>query len=129
MVNTEIQVYERIQRETVDKTSLFGQKVVISTVVQVNLEIAKSKTDSALTRSIVRLCGENNLFVQSKESHKHGRSLTYQLFGSQSLKLRMLEDFNVLAEKFMKLGGRNDSLDVKTTASKIDFKNIRKILI
>ncbi|CAL9234625.1 unnamed protein product [Arabidopsis halleri] len=42
MVNTEIQVYEKIQRETVDRTSLFGQKVVISTDVQVNLEIAKS---------------------------------------------------------------------------------------
>ncbi|CAA7017269.1 unnamed protein product [Microthlaspi erraticum] len=101
------------------RTSLFGAKVIISTDVELNMEIAKTSHVPGVTKSIARLFGENNLFVQSKESHKHVRSLTSQLLGTHSLKSRMIQDIDILACTHMKEGARNGVLDVKETASKV----------
>ncbi|KAL0787010.1 hypothetical protein Bca101_003256 [Brassica carinata] len=85
---------------------------------ELNMEIAKTNRTIGVPKSITRLFGNNNLFVQSIESHKHVRSSTFQLLGPQGLKLRVIEDIDLLARKHMEEGARNGFLDVKEAASK-----------
>ncbi|KAG7620558.1 Cytochrome P450 superfamily [Arabidopsis suecica] len=87
--------------------------------MELNLEMAKANSVPGVTKSVIRLFGENNLFLQSKESHKHVRNLTFQLLGPQGLKSRMIEDVDLLARTYMEEGARNGYLDVKETSSKI----------
>ncbi|VYS62770.1 unnamed protein product [Arabidopsis thaliana] len=101
------------------RTSLFGDKAIISMDMELNLEMAKANSVPGVTKSVIRLFGENNLFLQSKESHKHVRNLTFQLLGPQGLKSRMIEDVDLLARTYMEEGARNGYLDVKETSSKI----------
>ncbi|VVB01076.1 unnamed protein product [Arabis nemorensis] len=108
------------------RTSLFGGKVIISMDNELNMEIAKTNYVPGLTKSITRLFGNNNLFLQNKEAHKHARNLTFQLLGSQGLKLRILEDIDHLARKYMEEGARNGYLDVKETASTILIECLSK---
>ncbi|XP_010511939.1 PREDICTED: cytochrome P450 708A2-like [Camelina sativa] len=109
------------------RTSLFGGKVIISTDNELNMEMAKTNRIPGITKSLARLFGEdNNLFLQSTESHKHARNLTLQLLGSQGLKLRILEDIDILARTYMSEEARNGTLDVKETASKIIIECLGK---
>ncbi|CAH2079064.1 unnamed protein product [Thlaspi arvense] len=101
------------------RTSLFGAKVIVSTDTGLNMEIAKTNHVPGMPKSLARLFGENNLFVQSKESHKHVRSMTTQFLGSQGLKMGILKDIDLLVRTHMKLGAKNSGLDVKETTSKI----------
>lgn len=99
---------------------------------ELNMEIAKTNRTIGVPKSITRLFGDNNLFVQSIESHKHVRSLTFQLLGPQGLKLRVIEDIDLLARKHMEEGARNGFLDVKEAASKVKKKkcqSYRSVLI
>ncbi|KAL0738235.1 hypothetical protein Bca4012_014445 [Brassica carinata] len=100
------------------RTSLFGNKVIISTDTELNIEIAKTIRVAGITKSIARLFGDNNLFLQSKESHKHVRNLSLQMLGLQSLKLRIKEDIDLLARVHIEEGARKGYLDVKETTSK-----------
>ncbi|WZY82971.1 hypothetical protein YC2023_029355 [Brassica napus] len=108
------------------RTSLFGSKVIISMDNELNMEIAKTNRTIGVPKSITRLFGDNNLFVQSIESHKHVRSLTFQLLGPQGLKLRVIEDIDLLARKHMEEGARNGFLNVKEAASKILIECLAK---
>lgn len=82
------------------------------------MEIAKTNNIPGMPKSLARLFGENNLFV-NKETHKHARSLTNQFLGSQGLKLRMIQDIDLLARTHMEEGARNGTLDIKQTSSKV----------
>lgn len=94
------------------------------------MEMAKTNRTPGITKSIARLFGEdNNLFLQSTESHKHVRNLTIQLLGSQSLKLRIMENIDLLARTHMEEGARNGSLDVKETTSKVKYVTLSLSLI
>ncbi|KAL1220607.1 Cytochrome [Cardamine amara subsp. amara] len=120
-------VKERVLRYgPVFRTSLFGGKAIISMDVELNVEIAKASHVPGITKSIARLFGKNNLFIQSKESHKHVRNLTFQLLGPQGLKLRMVQDVDHLARTYMEEGARNGFLDVKETSSKILIECLAK---
>lgn len=83
------------------------------------MEIAKTNHVPGITKSIARLFGENNMFLQSKESHRQVRNLMFQMLGSQSLKLRIMENIDLLVRTNMKEGARNGYLDVKETTSKV----------
>ncbi|CAG7881719.1 hypothetical protein BRARA_C02769 [Brassica rapa] len=115
-----------IRHGPVFRTSLFGSKVIISMDNELNMEIAKTNRTIGVPKSITRLFGDNNLFVQSIESHKHVRSLTFQLLGPQGLKLRVIEDIDLLARKHMEEGARNGFLNVKEAASKILIECLAK---
>ncbi|EOA18528.1 hypothetical protein CARUB_v10007083mg, partial [Capsella rubella] len=120
-------VKERILRYgPVFRTSLFGGKAIISMDIELNVEIAKANHVPGITKSILRLFGKNNLFIQSKESHRHVRNLTFQLLGPQGLKLRMVEDVDLLARTYMEEGAKNGFLDVKETSSKILIECLAK---
>ncbi|CAN8232005.1 unnamed protein product [Cochlearia groenlandica] len=109
------------------RTSLFGTKVIISTDIQLNMEIAKTNRVPGIPKSLARMFGENNLFVQSKESHKHVRNLTTQFLGSQGLKMRTMQaDIDLLARKYMETGAKSGCLDVKETTSKILIECLAK---
>ncbi|XP_010466591.1 PREDICTED: cytochrome P450 708A2-like [Camelina sativa] len=109
------------------RTSLFGGKVIISMDNELNLEMAKTNRIPGITKSLARLFPEdNNLFLQSTESHKHARNLTLQLLGSQGLKLRILADIDILIRTYMGEEARNGTLDVKETASKIIIECLAK---
>ncbi|CDY53775.1 BnaC03g73120D [Brassica napus] len=115
-----------IRHGLVFRTNLFGGKVIISMDNELNMEIAKTNRTIGVPKSITRLFGNNKLFVQSIESHKHVRSLTFQLLGPQGLKLRVIEDIDLLARKHMEEGARNGFLDVKEAASKILIECLAK---
>lgn len=83
------------------------------------MEVAKRNRVPGIPKSLARLFGENNLFVQSTESHKHARNLTTQLLSSQGLKSRLMQDIDLLARTHMAIGAKNGSLDIKETASKV----------
>ncbi|XP_024005628.1 cytochrome P450 708A2 isoform X2 [Eutrema salsugineum] len=120
-------VKERIPRHgPVFRTSLLGGKVIISMDNELNMEIAKTTRIPGVPKSITRLFGDNNLFVQSIESHKHVRSLTFQLLGSQGLKLRIMRDIDLLTRQYMEEGARKGFLDVKETLSKILIECLAK---
>ena len=91
------------------------------------MEIAKTNHAPGLTKSIAQLFGENNLFFQSKESHKHVRNLTFQLLGSQGLKLSVMQDIDLLTRTHMEEGARDGSLDVKETTSKVKYVTLSKL--
>ncbi|CAN7080949.1 unnamed protein product [Brassica oleracea var. botrytis] len=108
------------------RTSLFGARVIISTDIGLNMEIAKTNHAPGAPKSLARFFGENNLFVKSKESHKHVRNLTSQFLGSQGLRLRMIQDIDSLARTHMELGAKNGGLDIKETSSKILIECLAK---
>ncbi|AEE83593.1 unnamed protein product [Arabidopsis thaliana] len=119
-------VKEKLLRHgPVFRTSLFGGKVIISTDIGLNMEIAKTNHIPGMPKSLERLFGATNLFV-NKDTHKHARSLTNQFLGSQALKLRMIQDIDFLARTHMKEGARKGCLDVKETASKIVIECLSK---
>ncbi|KAL0693588.1 hypothetical protein Bca4012_060768 [Brassica carinata] len=107
-----------IRHGPVFRTSLFGGKVIISMDNELNMEMAKTNRTIGVPKSITRLFGNNNLFVQSIDSHKHVRSLTFQLLGPQGLRLRLIEDIDLLTRTHMKEGAMKGFLDVKETSSK-----------
>ncbi|CAN8275089.1 unnamed protein product [Cochlearia groenlandica] len=108
------------------RTSLFGGKVIISTDIELNMEMAKTHRIPGVTKSISLLFGDNNLFLQNTESHKLVRNLTFQLLGSQGLKLRILKDIDILTRKHMEEGAETGYLDVKETSSKILIECLAK---
>ncbi|ANM67671.1 cytochrome P450, family 702, subfamily A, polypeptide 6 [Arabidopsis thaliana] len=119
-------VKEKVLRHgPVFRTSLFGGKVIISTDIGLNMEIAKTNHIPGMPKSLARLFGANNLFV-NKDTHKHARSLTNQFLGSQALKLRMLQDIDFLVRTHLKEGARKGSLDIKETTSKIIIECLAK---
>ena len=91
----------------------------MSTDIGLNMEIAKTNHAPGAPKSLARFFGENNLFVKSKESHKHVRNLTSQFLGSQGLRLRMIQDIDSLARTHTELGAKNGGLDIKETSSKV----------
>jgi len=107
------------------RTSLFGAKVIISADPGLNMEIAKKNHVPGMPKSLARLFGENNLFVNN-ETHKHARNLTSQFLGTQALKLRMIQDIDHLARTYMEVGAKNGTLDIKETASKILIECLAK---
>ncbi|CAN7072372.1 unnamed protein product [Brassica oleracea var. botrytis] len=108
------------------RTSLFGAKVIISADMGLNMEVAKTNHAPGAPKSLARLFGENNLFVQSRESHKHVRNLTTQFLGSQGLRLSMIQDIDSLARTHMEAGAKNGGLDIKETTSKILIECLAK---
>ncbi|KAL0793661.1 hypothetical protein Bca101_065038 [Brassica carinata] len=93
---------------------------------ELNMEMAKTNRTIGVPKSITRLFGNNNLFVQSIDSHKHVRSLTFQLLGPQGLRLRLIEDIDLLTRTHMKEGAMKGFLDVKETSSKILIECLAK---
>ncbi|CAF2073301.1 BnaC01g42080D [Brassica napus] len=108
------------------RTSLFGAKVIISADMGLNMEVTKTNHAPGAPKSLARLFGENNLFVQSRESHKHVRNLTTQFLGSQGLRLSMIQDIDSLARTHMETGAKNGGLDIKETTSKILIECLAK---
>ncbi|CAA7016096.1 unnamed protein product [Microthlaspi erraticum] len=108
------------------RTSIFGAKVIVSTDIALNMEIAKVNSVIGATESLTRLFGKKNLFSQSKESHKHVRNLTLQLLGSQGLRLRMIQDIDLSARRHMEIGARGGGLDIRETSSKILMQCLAK---
>ncbi|KAF8051061.1 hypothetical protein N665_1811s0008 [Sinapis alba] len=108
------------------RTSLFGAKVIISADMGLNMEMAKINHVPGAPKSFMRLFGENNLFLQSRESHRHVRSITTQMLGSQGLKLRMMQDIDLLTRTHMEIGAKNGGLDVKETTSEILIECLAK---
>ncbi|XP_024005625.1 cytochrome P450 708A2 [Eutrema salsugineum] len=120
-------VKERILRYgPVFRTSLFGGNAIMSMDNELNMEIAKTTHIPGVPKSITRLFGENNLFVQSIESHKHVRSLTFQMLGSDGLRIRTMKDIDLLSHKHMEEGARKGFLDVKETLSTILIECLAK---
>ncbi|ESQ55983.1 hypothetical protein EUTSA_v10027528mg [Eutrema salsugineum] len=93
---------------------------------ELNMEIAKTTRSPGIPKNITRLFGDNNLFLQSIESHKHVRKLTFQMLGSDGLILRTMKDINLLSHKHMEEGARNGFLDVKETLSTILIECLAK---
>uniref|UniRef100_A0A1J3HXK7 Cytochrome P450 708A2 n=1 Tax=Noccaea caerulescens TaxID=107243 RepID=A0A1J3HXK7_NOCCA len=108
------------------RTSLFGGKVIICADSEVTMEIGKGNAVFGIPESVTRLFGEDNLFSQSKESHKHVKHLTLQMLGSQALKVRMIQDIDLLARRHIEIGAMSGCLGIKETASKIIIHCISK---
>ncbi|CAA7017270.1 unnamed protein product [Microthlaspi erraticum] len=59
------------------------------------------------------------MFGQSHESHKHVRHLTLQMLGTQGLRLRLIQDIDLLARQQIAIGAKNGCLDIKEAGSKL----------
>ncbi|XP_010528790.1 PREDICTED: cytochrome P450 708A2-like [Tarenaya hassleriana] len=99
------------------RTSLFGAKVVMSTDPEVNMEMAKLNSRLGAIKSLKRLFGENNVFLQTDDIHRYVRSLTFRLFGSESLKCRIIHDLDSLTRKCFEDAAASGAFDVKETAA------------
>lgn len=101
------------------------------------MEIGKGNDVLGIPDSVRRIFGEDNLFDQSKETHKHVKHLTLQMLGSHALKLRMIQDIDLLARRHIEIGAMSGCLDIKETASKVktqlldcqDIKNLNHIYL
>lgn len=91
------------------------------------MEIAKTNHVPGAPKSLARFFGENNMFVKSKESHKHVRNLTTQFLGSQGLRFRMIKNIDSLVRTHMEIGAKYGGLDIKETASKVTKRKRKKI--
>ncbi|WRX10891.1 Cytochrome P450 - like 10 [Theobroma cacao] len=114
------------------RTSLVGQKVVVSTDPEINYEIFQQENKSFLlwyTESFLEIFGQQSLVAQHGMVHKYLRNLILQLVSPENLKGKLLSGMDRATRKHLNSWGSLGSIDVKEGSSKMIFEYFATKLI
>lgn len=104
------------------RTSLVGQKVVVSTDPEINYEIFQQENKSFLlwyTESFLEIFGQQSLVAQHGMVHKYLRNLILQLVSPENLKGKLLSGMDRATRKHLNSWSSLGSIDVKEGSSKV----------
>ncbi|XP_021281077.1 cytochrome P450 87A3-like [Herrania umbratica] len=114
------------------RTSLVGQKVVVSTDPVINYEIFQQENKSFLlwyTQSFLEIFGQQSLVTQHGMVHKYLKNLILQLVSPENLKGKLLPVMDKATRKHLNSWASLGRIDVKEGSSKMIFEYFAKKLI
>ncbi|XP_038692030.1 cytochrome P450 87A3-like isoform X2 [Tripterygium wilfordii] len=111
------------------RTSLVGQKIVVSTDPEINYDLFQQENKSAIlhyTESFIAVLGQQSLLNQHGVVHKYLRNLILRLVGPANLKEELLNDINNQTLKHLRSWAMCDIVDIKEAASDMIFEYFSK---
>nr|QNN89107.1 cytochrome P450 [Azadirachta indica] len=114
------------------KTSLVGQKVVVSTDPEVNYNIFQQENKSFLiwyTESFIEILGQESLLKYHGKVHKYLKNLILQLVSPESLRVKLLPEMNEATRRHLQSWAELGAVDVKDVASDMIFEYFSRKLI
>ncbi|ESQ45626.1 hypothetical protein EUTSA_v10010943mg [Eutrema salsugineum] len=104
------------------RTSILGVKTVVSTDMDVNMEILRQENKSFILSypdGLAKPLGKDSLFFKTGNIHKHIKQLTLHLLGSENLKRKIIKDMDRVTREHLSLKASEGRFDVKDAVSSL----------
>ncbi|KFK26104.1 hypothetical protein AALP_AA8G203400 [Arabis alpina] len=104
------------------RTNIFGVKTVVSTDMDVNMEILRQENKSfklSYPDGFVKPLGKDSLFLQTGNIHKHIKQISMRLLGSENLKRKIIKDMDRVTREHLSLKANKGKFDVKDAVSSL----------
>ncbi|CAH2064744.1 unnamed protein product, partial [Thlaspi arvense] len=104
------------------RTNILGVKTVVSTDMDVNMEILRQENKSFILsypNGLDKTLGKDSLFFKTGNIHKHIKQLTLHLLGSENLKRKIIKDMDRVTREHLSLKASEGIFDVKDTVSSV----------
>ncbi|OMO93114.1 Cytochrome P450 [Corchorus olitorius] len=114
------------------RTSLVGQKVIVSTDPEINYEIFQQENKSFLlsyTESFLEIFGQESLVKHHGMLHKYLKNLVLHLVSPENLKRNLLPEMDKATHKHLNSWAILGTMEVKEGSSEMIFEYIAKKLI
>ncbi|XP_021904507.1 cytochrome P450 87A3-like, partial [Carica papaya] len=114
------------------KTSIVGNKVVVSTDAEVNYKIFQQENKSFLIwymESFIEIFGQQSLLAYHGMIHKYLKNLILHLVGPENLKANVIHEMDHATRCHLNLWASHHTIDVKEAASDMIFEYFSKKLI
>ncbi|CAD5324890.1 unnamed protein product [Arabidopsis thaliana] len=104
------------------RTNILGVKTVVSTDMDVNMEILRQENTSFILSYpdvLAKPLGKDSLFFKIGNIHKHIKQITLHLLSSQTLKRKILKDMDLVTREHLSSKAGKGSFDVKDAVSNL----------
>ncbi|KAL5792484.1 hypothetical protein ACOSP7_001078 [Xanthoceras sorbifolium] len=114
------------------KTSLFAQKMVVSTDPDINYKLFQQENQNLLfwfSGSFTKMIGEEKLLAGHGSIHKYVKNLLLHFVGAENLKAKLLPEMDIATQRRLQIWARHGSVDVKDDCGQMIFESFAKRLI
>ncbi|CAA7032009.1 unnamed protein product [Microthlaspi erraticum] len=104
------------------RTNILGLKTVVSTDMDVNMEILRQENKSfnlSYPDGLVKPLGKDSLFFKTGNVHKHIKHISMRLLGSENLKRKIIKDMDRVTCEHLRLKAGEGRFDVKEAVSSL----------
>ncbi|KAJ0080053.1 hypothetical protein Patl1_23264 [Pistacia atlantica] len=114
------------------RTSLFGQKMIVSTDPEINYTILQRESANFsiwLTDSFSEFLGEENMLTQHGTFHRYMKNLILHLVGPESLRGKLLQQMDEATSRHIRSWANQGNVNVKEGVAEMIFESFAKRLI
>ncbi|XP_044497856.1 cytochrome P450 87A3-like [Mangifera indica] len=114
------------------RTSLFGQKMIVSTDPETNYTILQRESTNFsiwLTDSFSEFLGEENMLTQHGTFHRYMKNLILHLVGPESLRGKLLHQMDEATSRHIRSWASQGNVNVKEGIAEMIFESFAKRLI
>lgn len=104
------------------RTNILGLKTVVSTDMDVNMEILRQENKSfnlSYPDGLAKPLGKDSLFFKTGNVHKHIKQISMRLLGSENLKRKIIKDMDRVTCEHLRSKAREGRFDVKEAVSSV----------
>lgn len=114
------------------RTNILGVKTVISTDMDVNMEILRQENESFIFSypdGLVKPLGKDSMFFKTGNIHKNIKQISLLLLGSENLKQRILKDMDHVTREHLSLKAGQGSFNVRAAVSSVLLSFFEHLLV
>ncbi|KAJ4911651.1 Cytochrome P450 superfamily protein [Raphanus sativus] len=104
------------------RTNILGVKTVVSTDMDVNLDILRHENkyfSLGYPDGLTKPLGKDSLFFKTGNIHKHIKHISMRLLGSENLKRKIIKDMDRITQEHLSLKANQERFDVKDAVSSL----------
>lgn len=109
------------------RTSILGVNTVISTDMDVNLDILRHENkyfNLSYPDGLVKPLGKESMFLKTGNIHKHIKQICMSLLGSENLKRKMIKDMDSVTYEHLCLKAGQGRFDLREIVSSVIFLSL-----
>ncbi|VVB13291.1 unnamed protein product [Arabis nemorensis] len=98
------------------RTNILGVKTVVSTDMDVNMEILRQENKSfnlSYPDGLVKPLGKDSLFFKTGNIHKHIKQISMRLLGSENLKRKIIKDMDRVTREHLSLKANKGIFEIR----------------
>lgn len=106
------------------RTSILGVNTVISTDMDVNLDILRHENEYfnlSYPDGLVKPLGKESMFLKTGNIHKHIKKICMRLLGSENLKRKIIKDMDHVTCEHLNLKAGQRRVDLRDLVSSVIF--------
>ncbi|KAL0728581.1 hypothetical protein Bca4012_024674 [Brassica carinata] len=104
------------------RTNILGLKTVVSTDMDVNLDILRHENkyfSLSYPDGLTKPLGKDSFFFKTGNIHKHIKHISMRLLGSENLKRKIIKDMDRVTQEHFSLKANQGTFDLKDAVSRL----------